>query len=546
MTQNQEKLAWYELLTPLSYLFRIAEVMPDETAVVCEEGKWTWREYYQRANRLANALKRAGIKRGDRVAFVCRNFPAQLEGYFGVPLAGAVIVAINYRLSEAELTDIINLSGAKILFVDSFVADLVNPKNLPAVETYVNILEGQRYHGEPPKERLPGLDYEEFMSQGSDERTGIMPQDENDLIAIDYTSGTTGTPKGCMYTHRGVYLQCLCQIIEYSMTVYSTYLWTLPMFHCNGWCWAWATAVVGATNVCMRAPDADQIWEKIQQHKVTHMSGPPLIFQRLNQYMNEKGIKKFPHRLIVNNAAAPPPQSMLVDMERKGAEIRHCYGLTEVYGPFTICEWQPKWSGLPFAEQIKRKMRQGVPNVTAGELRIVDPEGNDVPRDGETIGEVIMRGNGVAKGYYQAPEDNARAYRDGWFYTGDGGVMHPDGYIELKDRFKDVIISGGENIVGLEVENCIYQHPDVKEVVCYGVPDEKWGEVVKCLVTPKSGTNPTGQEIIDFCRERLTHFKCPKYVEFGEIPRTSTGKVQKYLLRRKERQNSPDRTDASR
>jgi fatty-acyl-CoA synthase len=308
------------------------------------------------------------------------------------------------------------------------------------------------------------------------------------------------------------------------------------MFHCNGWCFTWATAAVGATSVCMPAPDAPEMWRLIDKHKVTHMSGPPIIFQRLGQYMDEHGIKKFPNKVIVNHAGAPPTLNMIRDMEQKGAVTRHVYGLTETYGPFTFCEWQPKWDRLPSEKRVSLRMRQGVPDITAGDMRIVDGKGKDVPWDGETIGEIILRGNDVIQGYYQAPEENARAFKGGWLYTGDGGVIHPDGYMEVKDRFKDLIISGGENIVGIEVENCLYQHPDVNDVVCFGKPDIKWGEVVKCLVHPKPGTNPTEEELIKFCRERMAHFKCPKEIEFGEIPRTSAGKVQKYALRQKERE----------
>jgi len=531
-----ELLAWYEPLTPLSFLHRIACVMPDKVAVICQDRCWTWQEFFRRVNRLSNALKEAGVRKGDKVAFLSRNFPSLLEGHYGIPLTGAAIVAINYRFSAPEVANIVNLSGAKVMFVDSGVADLVNTEDLPGVKTYVNVLDGQYYYGEVPRGQLPGVDYEAFIGSASDEYIKLELEDENEVIAIDYTSGTTGTPRGCMYSHRSVYLRSLANIIEYSLNAYSVYLWTLPMFHCSGWSYTWATSAVGATNVCMRAPEADKMWELIEKHGVTHMSGPPIVFQRLGKYMDERGIRKFPHKVIVNNAAAPPPEAMLIDMEEKGAEIGHCYGLTETYGPFTFCEWQPKWDGLSLKKRISKKMRQGVPGLTAGEIRVVDEKGRDVPRDGKTIGEVIMRGNNVMQGYYEAPDEDDKAFKHGWLYTGDGGVIHPDGYVELKDRFKDVIISGGENIIGLEVENCIHRHPDVAEAACFGMPDEKWGEVVKCLVTPKSGKSPTVEEIIDFCRQRMAHFKCPKEIVFGEIPRTSAGKVQKYLLRQKERE----------
>ncbi len=531
---------WYEPLTPLSFLERIAYVMPDKTAVIHEDQRWTWKEFFDRANRLSNALKGIGVGKGKNVVFLSRNFPPLLEAHYGVPLAGGALVAINYRLSPGEVTTIVNLAEAEVMVVDSGVAHLVNTEDLPKVKTYINIFDGRDVHGETPGKELPGPGYEEFITQAS--KTYIKPEieDENDIIAIDYTSGTTGKPKGCMYSHRSAYLHAIAKIIEHSLDVNSIYLWTLPMFHCNGWCWTWATSAMGATNVCMRAPDAEKMWQLIEKHGVTHMAGPPVIFYRLGQYMDKQSIGKFPNKIIINNAAAPPPENMLIDMEKKGAEIRHAYGLTETYGPFTICERQPKWDDLPFEERIAIKMRQGVPDITAGQIRVVDSKGSDVPWDGNTMGEIIMRGNDVIQGYYKAPEQNAKAFKGGWFYSGDGGVIHPDGYVEVKDRFKDLIISGGENIVGVEVENCIYQHHDVDEVACFGKPDEQWGEVVKCLVHPKPGTNPTEQEIIDFCRDRIAHFKCPKEIEFGEIPRTSAGKVQKYIFRRKEREKLED------
>ena len=536
-----ELKAWYEPLTPLSFLERIAGVMPDRTAVIDKDKRWTWKEFFARVNRLSNALKGLGVKRGDNVAFLSRNFPPLLEAHYGIPLTGGAIVAINYRLSAREVATIVNLSEARVMFVDAGVADRVNTDDLPNVETYINVFDGRDTYGETPAKELPGVGYEEFIAKAGDEYVRLQLKDENDVIAIDYTSGTTGNPKGCVYSHRSAYLHAIAKIIEHSVNAYSVYLWTLPMFHCNGWCWTWVTSGMGATNVCLPAPDPESVWRLIKKHGVTHMAGAPIVFHRLGQYMDENGIDEFPNKVIMNVAAAPPPATMLHSMEDKGGEIRHAYGLTETYGPFTICEWHPEWDTLPDDQRLALKMRQGVPDITAGYIRIVDSDGNDVPRDGRTIGEIVMRGNDVVQGYYKAPAENAKACKDGWFYSGDGGVFHPDGYVEVKDRFKDVIISGGENIVGVEVENCIYQHSDVNEVVCFGKPDEKWGEVVKCLVHPKSGTSPTEEEIIAFCRQRLAHFKCPTEIEFGEIPRTSAGKVQKFLLRNKEKHKAGKR-----
>jgi len=542
MAKKKELLHWYEPLSPLSFLQRIAYVMPNKTAVIQEDKSWTWKEFFDRANQLSNALKGIGVKKGENVAFLCRNFETHLLAHYGVPLSGGALVTINYRLSAPEISTIVNLSGAKVMFVDAGVAHLVIPEDLPNVKTYINIFDGRDNYGETPKGELPGVGFEEFIGKASKEYIKLDIEDENDLIAIDYTSGTTGKPKGCMYSHRSTYLHALTKIIEHSVNQYSVYLSCLAMFHCNGWCWNWVVAGVGATTICMPAPEANEMWRLIDKHKVTHMAGAPILFLRLGQHMDQVGAKKFPTKVIINNAAAPPPETMLLDMEGKGAEIRHAYGLTETYGPFTICEWNPDWDKLPFEERISLKMRQGVPDITAGEQRVVTGEGTeddpwvDVPWDGATMGEILQRGNDVVRGYYKAPEEDAKAFQDGWMKTGDGGVLHPDGYLEVKDRFKDLIISGGENIIGTEVENAIYEHPDVDEVVCFGKPDVKWGEVVKCLVHPKPGKNPTEEEIIKFTRERLTHFKCPKEIEFGEIPRTSAGKVQKYILRRKEKE----------
>ena len=541
MRGENKPLHWYEPLTPLSFLQRIAYVMPNKTAVIDKERQWTWKEFFDRTNQLSNALKDIGVKKGENVAFICRNFEPHLVAHYGVPLTGGALVSINYRLSASEVTSIVNLSEAKVMFVDAGVAHLVKAEELPNVKTYININDG-KYYGEIPGKGLPGIDFEDFIGKASKEYIKLELEDENDLIAIDYTSGTTGKPKGCMYSHRSTYLHALAKIIEHSVNAYSVYLWCLAMFHCNGWCWTWVMAGVGATSVLMPTPNAKEMWELLEKHKVTHMAGAPVLFYRLGQHMDKIGAKKFPNKIIINNAAAPPPEAMLIDMESKGAEIRHAYGLTETYGPFTICEWKPEWDKLPLEERISMKMRQGVPDINAGEMRVVTEEGTenapwvDVPWDGKTMGEIIQRGNDVVQGYYKAPEEDAKAFVNGWMKTGDGGVIHPDGYVEVKDRFKDLIISGGENIIGTEVENIIYEHPDVDEVVCFGKPDVKWGEVVKCLVHTKPGANTIEKEIIDFARERLAHFKCPKEIEFGEIPRTSAGKVQKFLLRRKEKE----------
>jgi fatty-acyl-CoA synthase len=503
--------------------------------VVDGDRHWTWGEFYKRVNRLGAALRSIGVKKGENVAFLSRNFTPLLEAHYGIPMAGAVIVAINYRLLAKEISTIVANADAKVMFVDAGLADQINPKLMPNIHTYIYLYDN-KYYEEDSSKILPGIDYESFISEAGEKCIEYELKNENDIIAIDYTSGTTGRPKGCMYSHRSTYLHAIANIIEHSLNMDSIFLWTLPMFHCNGWCWTWATSGVGATNICMPNMKAENIWKLINKHRVTHMAGAPILFHRLGKYMNANSKKHFPNKIIIHLAAAPPPRTVILDMEEKGAEIRHGYGLTETYGPFTICEWNPQWNILTLDERASIKMLQGVPDITAGKLRIIDSNGKDIPADGKSMGEIIMRGNDVVQGYYMAQEETAKAFKNGWFYTGDGGVIHPNGYIEIKDRFKDLIISGGENISSVEVENCIYEHPHVNEVVCYGKPDKEWGEVVKCLVCPKPGTNPSSDDIIEFCRKHMAHFKCPREIEFGEIPRTSAGKVQKYILRRKESQ----------
>ncbi|MFC2045689.1 acyl--CoA ligase family protein [Chloroflexota bacterium] len=515
----------YAPLTPLKFLERTAYVFRDRKAVVYEDKHYSWQEFSRRVSRMSSALKNMGIQKGDRVAFLCRNMPPLLEAHYGVPQAGAVLVTLNIRLSTREITHIVNHSGAKVMFVDETLAEYVKPDEIPGVTKFINITDGEITGP------LPGVEYEEFLASGSDTYVKYEPEDENEPISINYTSGTTGLPKGCVYTHRSAYLQAMTLTIEMGLSPYSVYLWTLPMFHCNGWCFPWAVACQGSTSVCMLRPDPEEICQLVEKEGVTHMCGAPIVWSRLGDYMEEQGLK-FPHRVIIANGGAAPSLKMVRSMKSKGAEVSHPYGLTESYGPFTICEWQPEWDMLSVEEQAQIMVRQGVVTVASNEMRVVDDDMQDVPADGTTVGEIVMRGNLILKEYFQQPEETAEAFRGGWFHTGDGAVVHQDGYVEIKDRFKDIIISGGENISSIEVENVMYEHPDVLEVACFAAEDEKWGEVVKARVTPKPGTAPKSEEIINFCRQRLAHFKCPKVVEFGEIPRSSTGKVLKYKLRK--------------
>jgi fatty-acyl-CoA synthase len=519
----------YTPLTPLSFLVRSAYVYPEKIAVVYRDTRYTYGQLQQRVNRLATALHGVGVRPGDRVAFLCPNTPPMLEAHYGVPLAGGILVAINIRLSPPEIAYILNHSGAKVLCVDSELADLIRPlrDQLTSLETVVNIYDSA------PQEGLDGPDYEAFLAGASEARLDKPVQDENDAISINYTSGTTGNPKGVMYTHRSAYLNALGEILEVGLNHRSTYLWTLPMFHCNGWCFTWGATAVGATHVCLRRVDPEDIFRLIETEKVSHFCGAPTVLISLVNHPRAQ-TATFPRKLHVTTAGAPPSPTVIANMEALGAEIFHVYGLTETYGPHSICAWHEEWDALPAEERARKKARQGVPYIVAEDMRVVDDHMQDVPADATTLGEVIMRGNNVMKGYYEQPEATTEAFRGGWFHSGDLAVMHPDGYAELRDRKKDIIISGGENISTIEVENTIYQHPAVQEVAIIAIPDEKWGEVPKAFVLPKPGMQPTAEEIMAFCRERLARFKCPKAIEFGEIPKTSTGKIKKYELREKE------------
>ncbi len=516
-------------LTPLRFLQRSAAVFRTKPAMVYGDRSWTYPELAERVNRLASALRRAGVQKGDRVACLLPNIPPMLEAHFGVPLSGGILVAINTRLRDEEICAILNHSGAKVLIVDTELAALVEPvrERLATVETIVSV------EDVPGGSHLPGPTYDAFLAGGSPESLNWPLTDEDEVIAIDYTSGTTGDPKGVMYTHRGAYLNALGELIESKMTTDSVYLWTLPMFHCNGWCYPWAVTAIGATHLCLRKLEPGAVWHLIRTGGVSHFCAAPTILISL---VNHPGAQEgaLPGKLIVSTAAAPPSPQIIAQMEALGAEIIHVYGLTEVYGPYTICEWQSQWNDLPVEERSRLKARQGVGYLIADDARVVDDDMNDVPADGETLGEVIMRGNNTMKGYYRDPEATAAAFRGGWFHSGDLAVMHPDGYLELRDRQKDIIISGGENISTIEVEQAIYAHPAVLEVAVVAIPDDYWGEVPKAFVTLKPGLTATPDEIVTHCRARLAGFKVPKAIEFGDLPKTSTGKIQKFVLRDRE------------
>jgi fatty-acyl-CoA synthase len=514
-------------LTPLSFLERSALIFPDRVAIVHGKRQYTYRDFAQRVNRLASGLRGAGLHKHDRVAFLCPNTPALLEAHFAVPAAGGILVAVNTRLNSQEVGFILRHSGVKFLFVDAELQSLVGARDLAGVQI-VRVDDSG----------LPSDPYEAFLAGGTTQPVQSWLVDEEETISINYTSGTTGNPKGVMYTYRGAYLNALAEVIESGMNSSSVYLWTLPMFHCNGWCFPWAVTAVGATHVCLRKPEPGLIWDLLESEGVSHFNGAPTVHIFL---VNHAKAHRLARQVTVTVAGAPPSPTLLDQL--KGLNMRpvHVYGLTETYGPYTVCEWHDEWNNLPAGEQGRLMARQGQGNVVAERARIVDGDMNDVPRDGTSMGEVLMRGNNVAKGYFDNPEATARSFAGGWFHSGDIGVWHEDSYIELRDRAKDVIISGGENISTIEVEQAIAQHPAVMECAVVAIPDEQWGERPKAFVTLKAGQEVSEQAIIAFCRERLAHFKCPTRVEFGDLPKTSTGKIQKFVLRDREWQGRTSR-----
>jgi fatty-acyl-CoA synthase len=529
MSANQ---VFYSFLTPQSFLERSAAVFRNKTAVVYRQKRWTYAEFAVRVNRLASALQRWGLQKGDRVAFICPNIPPMLEAHFGVPMAGGILVAINTRLAPEDIRFILNDCGARFLFVDTEFSHLVAPvrEELKTIQAIVDIVDEQ---ANAPGEKLSDLDYARFLTKGQTEPVASCLEDENDSISINYTSGTSGKPKGVVYTHRGAYLNALGEVLELRMDSQTVYLWTLPMFHCNGWCFTWGVVAVGGTHVCLRKFYPETVISLLMTEEVTHFCGSPTLLIML---VNDRAIKtlQLSHPLRVATAGAPPSPTLIQSMEELGIEITHVYGLTETYGPHSVCEWQTPWNQLAIEERTRLKARQGVPYIQAAEMRVVDEHMNDVPADGETMGEVVMRGNNVMKGYFNDPEATQNAFRGGWFHSGDLAVMYPDSYIELRDRAKDIIISSGVNISTIEVERAIYKHPAVLEVAVIAIPDETRGEVPKAFVTLKPDATATAREIISFCHQQLAGFKCPKAVEFGELPKTATGKVQKYRLREKE------------
>jgi fatty-acyl-CoA synthase len=504
-------------LSPLAFLRRSARVFPGKVAIVHGERRTTYREFDERVNRLGSALADAGIKPGDRVAFIAPNIPPLLEAHYGVPAAGAVLVAINTRLAQHEVAEILDHCGARIVFCDHELIDLVQGSELDVVRI--------------DDTGMPEDPYEQFLASGSPAHFEHPVADEEVVISINYTSGTTGRPKGVMYTHRGTYLNALVEALQANLRPESVFLWIVPMFHCNGWCFPWAVTAMGGRHVCQRKVDARSIWKLIDAEAVTHSNGAPTVWLGVVTHPDAHQLE---HELIVTIGGAPPSPTLLERMGQLNLRPVHVYGLTETYAPYAVCEPQEDWQELTPEARAKALGRQGVNNIISDRIRVVDADMGDVPADGVTMGEVAMRGNNVMKGYFDDPAATAAAFAGGWFHSGDIAVMHPDGYIELRDRKKDIIISGGENISTIEVEHAISAHPAVLECAVVAIPDEKWGERPKAFVTLASGAQVSERDLIDFCRERLAHFKAPVAVNFGPLPKTSTGKVRKNILRERE------------
>jgi len=518
----------FTALTPLVFLRRAAAVYPEKLAVIDGAASFTYRELYGRCLRLADALRQRGIGRGDTVAVIAPNVPALLEAHYGVPMAGAVLNALNYRLDARSIAFILAHAEAKLLIADREFAPTVKA----GLEEFGSSIALVEIGGTANGVSLGGTEYEAFLGEADPDAEWAMPRDEWEAIALNYTSGTTGNPKGVVYHHRGAFLNALGNAITLGLDRHSVYLWTLPMFHCNGWTHPWAVTAVAGTHVCLRHVDPAPIFAAIAEHRVTHLCGAPIVLNLLVHA--PEGVKRrFDHQVEVATGGAAPPSAVIEAMEQMGFRVTHLYGLTESCGPSTVCAWQGGWTALPIAERSARIARQGVAYLTLDRQRVVDPQTMaDVPADGHTMGELVLRSNTLMKGYLKNPAATAAAFEHGWFHTGDLALCHPDGYVEIKDRSKDIIISGGENISSLEVEEALYRHPWVMEAAVVARPDPVWGEAPCAFVTLKPGGEPvSAEDIVAWCRANLAHYKVPRTVVFGPLPKTSTGKIQKFELR---------------
>jgi len=519
----------YAELTPISFLERAAETYPGKTAVIHGKLRYTYAQFLERVRRLASVLAARGIRRGDTVAVMAPNVPALLEAHYAVPGLGALLNALNYRLDPATIAFCLEHGEAKVLVTDRELSPVVS-KALALLKREIFVVDID----DPlaaSGDLLGKIDYETWIAGGDPAFALQGPENEWDALALLYTSGTTGNPKGVLYHHRGAYLNALGNAVSFGLTPRSVYLWTLPMFHCSGWTYTWAVSVVGGTHVCLRKVDPALIFAAIAEHRVTHLCGAPIVLNML-VHAPESVKRRFDHRVEVATGGAAPPSAVIEGMEKMGFNVTHLYGLTESYGPATLCAWQEEWNELDLTERARLMARQGVRYPTLAGMQVADPETHvPVPRDGRTLGEVMLRGNTIMKGYLKNPAATEEAFREGWYHTGDLGVWHPDGYVEIKDRSKDIIISGGENISSLEVEECLYRHPKIMEAAVVARPDEKWGEAPCAFVVVKPGESLESAEVVAWCKQHLAGYKVPRTIVFGELPKTSTGKIQKFVLR---------------
>jgi len=522
----------HQPLTPLTFLERAASVFPDQVAIIHGDLRQNYLNLYTRSVKLSSALNKAGIKRGDTVSALLPNTPAMLECHYGVPMSGAILHSINTRLDAAVISFQLNHAESKIMIVDSeYIAlakeALKHTKNKPKIIEYDDI----EYIGK--REKFKSINYDDFLNEGDETFEWLMPEDEWDAISINYTSGTTGDPKGVVTHHRGAYLLAQGNALTMSMPKHSVYLWTLPMFHCNGWCFPWTMSAISGTHVCLRQVRADKIWHSISEYKVTHLCGAPIVMSVIVD-ADDIDKRKINHSVQFLTAAAPPPEKILTEMNRSGFNVTHLYGLTETYGPAVVNDWQDHWSKLTQEDQARLKARQGVRYLPLEGLDVLDPiTMKPVPRDGKTLGEVMFRGNVVMKGYFKNPKATKEAFSGGWFHSGDLGVMHPDGYLQLKDRSKDIIISGGENISSIEIEEVLYRHDAIEIAAVVAMPHKKWGETPCAFIQTIDKHGISEGELKTWCMEFLASYKVPKKFVFTTIPRTSTGKIQKFLLRDK-------------
>ena len=519
----------YTPLSPITFLTRTAFVHPQRTSVIHGNRRWTWAETYIRCCRLASALTKRGIGKGDTVSVMAPNIPAIFEAHFGVLMPGAVLNTLNIRLETETLANIFEHAETKVLLTDREFSPQIKDA-LAKVNQKILVIDID----DPETESgdfLGEIEYEAFLAEGNPEFEAVLPEDDWQAVSLNYTSGTTGTPKGVVYHTRGAYLLASGNVMAWEMPHRPVYLWTLPMFHCNGWCFPWTITMLAGTHVCLRKVSAKNIYDSIAEHQVTHLCGAPIVMNMIcNAPVEEQ--QELPHKVEIMTAAAPPPPTVIAQMEEAGFNVTHVYGLTEVYGPAVVCEWQQSWAEKDKNTQAQLKGRQGVRYHVLEGLMVADPETmKPVPADAETMGEVMMQGNIVMKGYLKNPEETKKAFAGGWFHSGDLGVLHPDGYIELKDRSKDIIISGGENISSVEIENVLYQHPEILEAAVVARPDEKWGETPCAFVVLKPGAVVNEQQVLEFCRSKLAGYKIPKKIVFSELPKTSTGKIRKSVLR---------------